>query len=237
MPTALITGASRGLGLEFTRQYAADGWRVFAACRNPAKADALRDIESGAGGRVQVRALDVTDHAQIDALARELDGEAIDLLLNNAGVMEPHDVTFGNIDYDMWAGVFETNLLAPTHMAEAFVEHVARSERKLIVTLSSGLGSITINRPGERLAPGNLYMYRTSKSAVNMVMHGLSFELKERGITAVVVSPGHVRTDMGGPQARLGIEESIASVRDVIGGLSVADSGKFLFYNGEEHPW
>lgn len=237
MPTALITGASRGLGLEFTRQYAADGWRVFAACRNPAKADALRGIEASAEGRVQVRALDVTDHAQIDALAQELAGEAIDLLLNNAGVMEPHDVTFGNIDYGMWEDVFETNLLAPTHMAEAFVEHVARSERKLIVTLSSGLGSITINRPGERLAPGNLYMYRTSKAAVNMVMRGLSFELKDRGITAVVVSPGHVRTDMGGPQARLGAEESIASVRKVIGGLSVADTGRFIFYDGEEHPW
>ena len=237
MPTALITGASRGLGLEFTRQYAADGWRVFAACRDPGTAAALRDIEAGAEGRVQVHALDVTDHARIDALAKELAGEAIDLLLNNAGVMEPHDITFGNIDYEMWADVFETNLLAPAHMAEAFVEHVARSERKLMVTLSSGLGSITINRPGERLAPGNLYMYRTSKAAVNMVMRGLSFDLKDRGITAVVVSPGHVRTDMGGPQAGLAPEESIASVRNVIGGLSIADSGKFIFYNGDEHPW
>lgn len=237
MPTALITGASRGLGLEFTRQYAADGWHVFAACRDPAGASALRDIEAGAGGRVRVHALDVTDHARIESLARELAGEAIDLLLNNAGVMEPHDVTFGNMDYEMWAGVFETNLLAPTHMAEAFVDHVAGSGRKLIVTLSSGLGSITINRPGERLAPGNLYMYRTSKAAVNMVMRGLSFDLKNRGITAVVVSPGHVRTDMGGPQAGLGAEESIAALRKLIDGLSIGDTGKFFFYNGEEHPW
>lgn len=237
MPTALITGTSRGLGLEFTRQYAADGWRVFAACRDPAGANALRDIEAGAEGRVRVLALDVTDHGRIESLARELAGEPIDLLLNNAGVMEPHDITFGNMDYEMWAGIFEINLLAPSHMAEAFVEHVAGSGRRLIVTLSSGLGSVALNQAGERLAPGNLYMYRTSKAAVNMVMRGLSFELKDRGVTAVVVSPGHVRTDMGGPKARLGPEESIAALRQLIDGLSIADSGKFFFYDGEEHPW
>ncbi len=237
MPTALITGTSRGLGLEFTRQYAADGWRVFAACRDPAGANALRDIEAGAEGRVRVLALDVTDHGRIESLARELAGEPIDLLLNNAGVMEPHDITFGNMDYEMWAGIFEINLLAPTHLAEAFLEHVAGSGRRLIVTLSSGLGSVALNQAGERLAPGNLYMYRTSKAAVNMVMRGLSFELKDRGVTAVVVSPGHVRTDMGGPKARLGPEESIAALRQLIDGLSIADSGKFFFYDGEEHPW
>ena len=237
MPTALITGASRGLGLEFTRQYAADGWRVYAACRNPPDASALREIAAGAEGRVQVPALDVTDHARIESLARELAGEPIDLLLNNAGVMEPHDITFGNIDYDMWAKVFDTNLLAPTHMAEAFVDHVARSDRKLLVTLTSGLGSVTLNQPGERLAPGNLYMYRTSKAGVNMVMHGLAFDLKDRGVTSIVLSPGHVRTDMGGPKAGLGAEESIAALRKVIDGVSIEDSGKFFFYNGDEHPW
>ena len=237
MPTALITGAGRGLGLEFTRQYAAEGWRVFAACRDPAGAGALRDIEAGAEDRVRVLTLDVTDHARIESLARELAGETIDLLLNNAGVMEPHDITFGNMDYEMWADIFEINLLAPSHMAEAFVDHVAGSGRKLIVTMSSGLGSVTLNQAGERLAPGNLYMYRTSKAAVNMVMRGLSFELKDRGVTSVVVSPGHVRTDMGGPKAGLGAEESITALRQLIDGLSLADTGKFLFYNGEEHPW
>ena len=237
MPTALITGAGRGLGLEFTRQYAADGWHVFATCRDPAGARALRDIEAGAKDRVRVLALDVTDHERIESLARELAGETIDLLLNNAGVMEPHDITFGNMDYEMWASIFDINLLAPSHMAEAFVDHVAGSGRKLMVTLSSGLGSVALNQAGERLAPGNLYMYRTSKAAVNMVMRGLSFELKDRGVTAVVVSPGHVRTDMGGPKAGLAAEESIAALRNLIGGLSIADSGKFFYYNGEEHPW
>ena len=237
MPTALITGASRGLGLEFTRQYAEDGWRVFATCRDPAGASALRGIEAGSEGRVQVNALEVTDHAQIDSLARELSGEALDLLLNNAGVMEPHDVTFGNIDYDLWAKVFEVNLLAPTHMSEAFAEHVARSDRKLIVTITSGLGSLDENQAGGRLPPGNLYMYRTSKAAVNMVARGMAADLKDRGITAVAVSPGHVRTDMGGPQARLGREEAIGSVRTLIDGLSLEDSGKFYFYDGSEHAW
>lgn len=237
MPTTLITGAGRGLGLEFTRQYAADGWRVFAACRDPAGASALRDIEAGAEGRVRVLALDVTDHDRIESLARELAGETIDLLLNNAGVMEPHEITFGNMDYGMWEDIFEINLLAPSHMAEAFVDHVAGSGRKLIVTLSSGLGSMSLNESGSRLAPGNLYMYRTSKAAVNMVMHGLSFELKDRGVTSVVVSPGHVRTDMGGPKAGLGPEESITALRKLMDGLSIVDSGKFYYYNGDDHLW
>ena len=237
MPTAFITGASRGLGLEFTRQYAAEGWRVFAACRDPAGANDLRDIAAAAEDRVRILTLDVTDHERVESLARELAGETIDLLLNNAGVMEPHDITFGNMDYGMWAGIFEINLLAPTHMAEAFVDHVAGSGRKLIVTLSSGLGSVALNEAGSRLAPGKLYMYRTSKAAVNMVMRGLSFELKDRGVTSVVVSPGHVRTDMGGPKARLGPEESIASLRELIDGLSIADSGKFFSHDGGELPW
>lgn len=238
MPSVLISGANRGLGLEFARQYAADGWRVFAACRDPAKAVKLADLAKGTEGNVTLHRLDVLDFDTIDALAKELSGETIDVLLNNAGIMEnAAAMPFGKIDYARWEQVFKTNTLAPAKMTQSFVPQLERSARKLVVTLSSGLGSMTDNTDGKRLKPGGLYLYRTSKAAMNMTMLNLSFGLRPKGIAAVVISPGHVRTDMGGPTAALGIEESISSVRKVLDGLTIADTGKFFFYDGREYPW
>lgn len=238
MPSVLISGANRGLGLEFARQYAAVGWRVFAACRDPATAAELAALAKGAKGKVTLHRLDVLDFDSIDALARELSGETVDLLINNAGIMEKAaDMPFGKIDYDRWEEVFKTNTLAPAKMTQSFIPQLERSGKKLVVTLSSGLGSMTDNDDGKRLKPGGLYLYRTSKAAMNMTMRNLSFGLKPRGIAAVVISPGHVRTDMGGPSAALGIEESISSVRKVLDGLTIADTGKFFFYDGREYPW
>jgi NAD(P)-dependent dehydrogenase (short-subunit alcohol dehydrogenase family) len=238
MPSVLISGANRGLGLEFARQYAADGWRVFAACRDPSTATDLTALASEAKARVTLHSLDVLDFGTIDTLARELSGETIDLLLNNAGIMEnAAAMPFGKIDYARWEQVFRTNTLAPAKMTQSFVPQLERGSRKLVVTLSSGLGSMTDNTDGTRLKPGGLYLYRTSKAAMNMTMRNLSFALKPKGIAAVVISPGHVRTDMGGPNAALGIEESIRSVRKVLDGLTIADTGKFFFYDGREYPW
>jgi NAD(P)-dependent dehydrogenase (short-subunit alcohol dehydrogenase family) len=237
MPTVLISGANRGLGLEFARQYAEAGWTVHACCRAPETADVLNAIGDGASGNVTVHTLDVGDVASIQSLADKLGDTPVDLLLNNAGQMEGSDIKFGSIDYDLWEQIFRANLIGPTKMAEAFVDAVAASEFKRIVTLSSGLGSLTENSIGGRLAPGGLYLYRSSKTAANMMTSSLAHDLKDRGITAIVVSPGHVRTDMGGPKARLGIEESITSVRNVIDKLTIADSGKFFFYDVSKHSW
>ena len=142
-------------------------------------------------------ALDVTDSASIKAAAAELDGQAIDLLLNNAGVRGARGQTIGNIDYEAWAKVLDANTMGPMRVSEAFVDHVARSERKLIVTLTSGMGSIADNTSGGSIA------YRSSKAAVNMVMRSLAIDLAPRGITCVVVNPGWVQTDMGGPHATI----------------------------------
>jgi NAD(P)-dependent dehydrogenase (short-subunit alcohol dehydrogenase family) len=231
MPTTLITGANRGLGLEFARQYAAGGWQVYAACRNPKTASELHRVADARGHSLQILALDVTKPASVKAAAAELDGRAIDLLLNNAGVGGTRGETIGNIDYKAWAKVLDVNTMGPLRVSEAFVDHVARSGRKLIVTLTSGMGSIADNTSGGSFA------YRSSKAAVNMVMRSLAIDLAPRGIICVVVNPGWVQTDMGGPNANLTPAESIARLRRLIDRLGPAQSGKFFNHDGREYAW
>ena len=231
MPSTLITGANRGLGLEFARQYLADGWHVYAACRDPDSASELRRMADASGHKLQILALDVTDPASVKTAAAELDGKATDLLLNNAGVMGDRGQTIGNIDYEAWAKVLEANTMGPMRVSEAFVDHVARSERKLIVTLTSGMGSLADNTSGGSIA------YRSSKAAVNMVMRSLAIDLAPRGITCVVVNPGWVQTDMGGPHATITASESVTKLRRLIDTLGPAKSGKFFNYDGREYAW
>jgi len=219
MPTVLITGANRGLGLELARQYAADGWRVLACARHP-DAGPLADL---AGGQPQVsrHALEVTDASSVAALAASLDDTPIDVLLNVAGVMHRrHDTAdgaprpaFGGFDYDDWARVLAVNVLGQARVAEALVDHVAASDQN------------------------GLYAYRSSKAAVNALMKSMAIDLAPRGIIAVPMHPGWVRTDMGGPKAPLSAEESAAGMRRVIAGLTLADSGRFLQWDGQELPW
>jgi NAD(P)-dependent dehydrogenase (short-subunit alcohol dehydrogenase family) len=245
MPSVLITGANRGIGLAFARSFAADGWRVHACCRNPDGAEDLAALSAdmagadmagadtaGAdtAGAVTLYRLDVTDGPRIAGLSRELADEAIDVLVNNAGVMGPR-TGFGEIDYDGWLPVFETNTLAPMRMAEGFVEQVAKSGRKLIVNISSIMGSLGEN------AGGGAIIYRSSKAALNMVSKGLSVELAARGITVIVFHPGWVSTDMGGPNAAVTPGESVEGMRAVIEGVTPDDSGRFFNFDGREIQW
>ena len=227
MPSVLITGANRGLGLEFTRQYAADGWRVFAACRDPARARNLAAVE----GDVSAEILDVDDGPQVAALANKLSGQPIDVLINNAGIYGPKDVTRDTVDYDAWGQVFRTNTMSPLAMSAAFAANVAQGGQKKIITLSSIMGSIAEND-----SSGD-FIYRSSKAAVNAVMKSLAGDLKSEGITVAVLHPGWVRTDMGGPDAAIEAPESVTGMRAVIAGLKESDSGRFLNYDGTEIPW
>ncbi len=230
MPTVLITGANRGIGLALARGYAAEGWRVHACCRNPDKAKDLKALQAEAGDRLAVHRLDVTDGLMVAGLARELAEEAIDLLINNAGVSGPRG-GFGEIDHDRWQPVFAVNAFAPLRVAERFVEQVARSERKLIVNISSKMGSIAEN------ASGNSIIYRASKAALNQVSKCLSVALAPRGITVILFHPGWVSTDMGGTEAPVTPEDSAAGIRAVIEGVTPADNGRFFNYDGEALPW
>jgi NAD(P)-dependent dehydrogenase (short-subunit alcohol dehydrogenase family) len=231
MPSALITGANRGLGLEFARRYLADGWQVYAACRDPTSASELRQLADGSGQKLRIIAFDVTEPASITAAAAELEGTAIDVLLNNAGMGGPRGQSIGSIDYQTWARVLDVNTLGPMRVAEAFVDNVAQSERKLIVTITSGMGSIGDN------TSGGAFAYRSSKAAVNMVMRSLAIDLAPRGITCVVINPGWVRTDMGGPHATLTPAESVRRLSRFIDTLGQAQSGKFFNYDGREYAW
>ncbi len=220
MKTVLVTGANRGIGLEFCRQYALEEWRVLACCRHPSKDLALPGVE--------IYPLDVGDPAQIQKLAGRLSGESVDLLINNAGIY-PDSGNFGEIDYKKWMRAFEINAMAPLRMAEAFVNLIARSGT--IATLTSKMGSLADNTSGGE------YPYRSSKAAANMVMRSMAIDLKAFGIISVALHPGWVKTEMGGPSALISVEQSVSGMRRVIERLAPADSGKFLSYDGLEIPW
>jgi NAD(P)-dependent dehydrogenase (short-subunit alcohol dehydrogenase family) len=230
--TVLITGANRGIGLEFCRQYAADGWRVLACCRQPEKSAALDKLAGLYPGGINVHCLDVADHKQIEHLGQVLADESIDLLINNAGVYPDSDKSgFGHTDYAEWLQAFRINTMAPLKMAETLATQIAHSKQKTIVTITSKMGSITDN------GGGGSYLYRSSKTAVNMVVKSLSIDLKPLGIIAVVFHPGWVKTDMGGPNALITAEQSVSGIRRVASKLVPADSGKFFGYDGQEIPW
>lgn len=228
MPTALVTGSNRGIGLAFVQSLAADGWRVHACCRNPDKARNLRQV----GGEVHRHRLDVTDGLKVASFARELreDEEAIDLLINNAGT-DGGWGNFGKTDYDEWLDALRINTLAPMRMAERFHDLIARSERRTIVNISSRMGSIA------DASSGGSHVYRSTKAALNMITRCLALELAPRGIVVVSLHPGHVQTEMGGNGAPVNPEDSVAGMRRVIEGLNLEQSGGFYDYQGEELPW
>lgn len=232
MKTTLITGANRGIGLEFSRQLAEDGWCVLACSRDLEKSDALNKLAAEYPERITLYALDVTDHGQIEKLSQTLANKPIDLLINNAGVFpDINDRSFGQTDYDSWAHAFLVNTMAPLKMAEEFIDQVTQSSRKTIVTITSKMGSVADN------GRGGSYIYRSSKSAVNMVIKSIAIDLKSNDIISVLLHPGWVRTDMGGPSGLISVEQSVSGMLSVIREVTSADSGKFIAYDGQIIPW
>lgn len=242
MPTMLITGGNRGLGLEFVEQYLAEGWHVIASCRVPDKADELNALRAGAGDLLEIEALDVDDDKSVATLAEKLQGRAIDLLINNAGTIDKEaygtaayddvdDPDPGTYDFNEWRRVMDTNLLGPIRVTSAFVEHMTRAENPILVMMGSGLSSIANNK-----LPGR-YSYRTSKAALNMAMRGMAVWLEPKNITTVTISPGWTRTGLGGPNAVNSVDNSVQGMRKVIAGLSLQDVGRFINFDGEEIPW
>ncbi|HEY6334455.1 MAG TPA: SDR family oxidoreductase [Alphaproteobacteria bacterium] len=226
MPTILITGAGRGLGLEFVRQYAADHWRIHACCRDPETAAGLNKIK----GDVVLHRLDVRDHPQIAALSSALKGEPVDILINNAGIYGPRGVPIAQIAEESWLETFHVNSVAPLRIADALAENVEKSGKKTMIFITSQMGSVA------RMSPG-AHPYRMSKTALNSGVRNISLEYESRGIVCVLLHPGWVKTDMGGPGAALEIKTSIGSMRTVIAGLKRSDNGRFLNYDGAEIPW
>jgi NAD(P)-dependent dehydrogenase (short-subunit alcohol dehydrogenase family) len=228
----LITGSNRGLGLEWARQYAGLGWRVYATCRSPDAAEDLHAL-STQHTNLSIHPLDVSSPTDISQLSAELKGEPIDLLINNAGVYFERwgKDRLGVIDYQDWQQTLAVNTLGPMRVAEALMDNVAASRRRLLVNITSHMGSIAdIGSPND-------YAYRSSKAALNAAMVGLAHEVKPRGIGVLLLHPGWVRTRMGGESAPLSPEQSVEGMRRLIDGFSLARSGIFLRYDGRAMPW
>ena len=190
----------------------------------------MRDAKAKLPSGVEPQIADVTERKQIAALAKALKGKALDVLFCNAGIIGKRGMALGSFDYASWEEVLRVNVLGAAALAEAFADNVAASGRKVIAMMSSRLGSIAESS-------GMTLPYSTSKAALNMLVKGLSSSLREKGVVVVALSPGWVRTDMGGAGAPLAPETSVAGLRQVIAGLKPADSGKFLSYDGTPIPW
>ncbi len=221
--TVLITGANRGIGLEFARQYAADGWTVIGTARRPAGAEELAALD------VEIMQLDVTDRESIAALASALDGRPIDMLINNAGIF-PRVSQIENVDADDYMQTLAVNTLGPVLVTQAVMPNLREGELKQVVNITSGLASIGQNS-------GGFYGYRESKAALNMFTSTLAAELGDDGFIALALHPGWVRTDMGGANANLSPEESVSGMRTVIAGLTAEHNGRYFGYDGSEVAW
>jgi len=227
----LITGASRGIGLEFARQYLQAGWRVYATCRSPERALDLGKLAAANRDAMSVHPLDVTEQRHIDAMAVALHNTSLDLLINNAGVLGPRLQGFGHTDADAWSYTFKVNAIAPLKMLEAFADNLAASDLGVAATLSSRMGSIAENDGGD------FYIYRSSKAALNAALKSAAVDLRPRDITVLALHPGWVRTAMGGPEAELDAMESVVRLRGFLGQVNSSHSGGFFGPDGETIPW
>jgi len=227
--TVLITGANRGIGLQFVKRYATEGWQVVACCRNPKNAEELNQLAKDYS--VTIKQLDITDQEKIKALAESLMKTPIDLLINNAGIIGDDGVCLNNIDVENMLNVFHVNAVAPIKLIEALLPSIQEGKQKQIINISSSMGSIGHNDSGHSLA------YRTSKAALNMLSKSIAIELNDKNIYLVMLHPGWVQTDMGGPGAQISTEESVTKMMALISRLKPKNSGHFYKYDGQELPW
>ena len=221
MSTALITGASRGIGRELAEQYSADGWDVIATARGQTDIADLNGIEN-----VRAHRLDVLDGREVDRFMEEIGDETIDVFINNAGIYGPREP-----ERDGWMELMEVNVIAPTMLAQRLKDNVAKSEHKKMAVLTSKMGSIADNGSGGSIP------YRSSKAAVNAAWKSLAIDYKDDGVSVVMLHPGWVETDMGGPNALIDTKTSVAGLKERIAETSLDNTGRFVAYDGKDIPW
>jgi NAD(P)-dependent dehydrogenase (short-subunit alcohol dehydrogenase family) len=222
--SVLITGANRGIGLEFVKQLQHKGYDIFATARKPSKAKALNALG------VKVFQLDVTDQSSIDRLAKSFDNKSLDILINNAGILSVKDMVLENVDFELFERTFKVNTLGPLRMIKSLIGNLEKGHNKTVINISSDLSSIANS-------DGQFYSYRTSKSGLNQINKILSEEFKSKGFIFTVFHPGWVQTDMGGKDALLTPTESVSGMIKVIEELTRNDNGKFYDLNGKVLPW
>ncbi len=236
MTTILITGTNRGIGLELAKQALAMGWKVYGSVRS--EADAIRlagDLGVPVGATDQTDAsfvpmvFDVTDHEAVRSAAVRIEG-VIDIVINNAGIIGPDRQSTLDMDFDGFARTLSVNTIAPLNVAQAFLPHLRRSERPRLITISSGMGSMSYQK-SDRIA------YRASKAAVNKVCQGLATDLRAENIAVIAMHPGWVRTDMGGSSADISAQESACGILAVADSLTMEQSGSFINHDGTRMDW
>lgn len=222
--TVVITGANRGLGLELARQLNDAGAVVIGTARKPEAADELRKLG------VRIEQLDVADAESVATFAERLGDIKVDILLNNAGVFLQREKP-STVDLETMARVLAVNTIGPLRVSQALLPALRRGNGKMIMNMSSGLGSITNNTNGA------FADYRASKAALNMISRSQAAELKDEGFIVIVMSPGWVRTDMGGENAELSPAESVTGILRTLAGLELVNSGGYFNHDGSELPW
>lgn len=229
---ALVTGGARGLGLAIAERLGQDGFQLALGDIQFDTARKAASQLSAAGRKASAFALDVASEADVARAFAEIEKTfgRLDVLVNNAGVLGGDHQGIDDVDYGAWLNTLEVNTLAPFRLATALLANLKRSKRPRIVTLSSQMGSLNQKSVGA-------YAYRSSKAAVNKLMQVLAAELEKDGIIVCPVHPGWVRTDMGGPNAEISVEESAAGLFDLIETMTMAHSGRFWTWEGKEHPW
>lgn len=230
MATVLITGANRGIGLEMVRIYAGQGDRVIACCRDPEGADELNRLAEE--GDVRVQKVSVGEADSVAAMAADLEGTVIDVVINNAGMNGPAygNQTVSNMDFEGWAETFNINTMAPVRVMQVLDDNLKLADNPKVVTITSQMGALDLDMTVA-------YAYCTSKAALNKFMRMAAIEKAKQGIAVCVIHPGWVRTDMGGQGADISPEESARGIIDVIGGLNADNTGSFWTWDGKTHAW
>ena len=231
MKNVLITGANRGLGLGLVKKYLENNEKVFCTTRNISKSKELKLLKEKHTNNLEICELDLLDKNSPNILSNFLVNKPIDLFINNAGVIGQSAQHFKSISLNPWIEVLKVNLIAPLLITQSIIKNIEKSSEKRIYILSSKVGSIEDNKSG------GMYVYRSSKSALNQIVKSLSIDLKPLGISVISLHPGWVRTEMGGPNALLSVEESVNGMFGVISNTNISNSGQFINYDGTEIPW
>ena len=241
MTTVLISGANRGIGLEHARQALAAGDNVVAGCREPSEADELHQLAAQYGPNLRIEALDVASGVSINTFAARLAGVPIDILINNAGIYGNPDApsypggvpaqSLLGMDYDLWDRIQAINVVGPFRLTAAMMPNLLAGERKLVVMMSSDLGSIGNN------TLGTSHAYRSSKAALNMLTRGLAIDLKGQGVSVISMAPGWTRTALGGEGGQWSVEDSVTAQRAILTEIGPADSGQFIDLTGKIVAW
>lgn len=230
MKAMLITGANRGIGLEFVKQYAEAGWQVIATCRHPAKAEELKKLATK-HPHISIYSLDVSNPESITQLKQSITNQPIDHLINNAGIYGPSNQTLDKVTANDMLDVYKVNTLGPLLLTQALLKNVADSEEKLIIAITSRVGSIADNSAGKN------YGYRTSKAALNMAMKNIAIETEAQGIRVLILHPGWVKTSMGGKNALITTAESVSGLRNIINTYQSKELAPFVAFDGRELSW